>query len=1251
MLLSAVFIYSGFRRLSITEDIFSALPKGKSFQQFNTIIESKNISNQVIFSMHAPLPDDTISPEDLVSTLLDSLNATGKNLLTDIRGIRPDIEKDVYTFLYSGFPHFIDRDSYKAFDDKINDDNVRTAIISAHEKLLNPSGFFIKDFIINDPLGITGDFFKAFNDKSNAAGIIVEDGIVYTKNKNQILVTAKTAYDAHQTEKNIALSKALKSLEQNWNKAHPDFELSHFGTFEIAAENATQVKKDTMLTVVLSLSLILLILIFYYRKIVIPVYFVLPALFSGLFAMGVVGYLRPEISAISLATGAILLGIILDYSFHFFTHLRHTASLDETIKEIAAPLLTGSITTVLALAALIFTSSVVLQDFGLFASITLAVSAVFTLIGLPVILKIFNFRYQEIPDNSFHPGFFKISQKARLLAMGIISLLTIFFFYHSNQVEFDSDLESLSYHPDELKNKETELAGINPAIEKKIYVFAQNAQYDGAAAINYEVFTKLSALKNKGKISSLLSTAQFIVPDSLQIAREKQWHSYWENKHDHVFSIIQKTADSIGFSKQVFLPFENWVNRKQPDHADAQFILQQTGLDNLIETTPTKTTFITTYVVPDKFKDEVNDQIRQIQGVELFDRSQTAALLLEHVRSDFNFILIVTAGIVFITLLLIYGRIELTLLAFLPMLVSWIWILGIAALLDIKFNFVNVVISTFIFGLGDDFSIFVTDGLLNRYKYKKDMLHSYQSAIILSAVTVIIGTGVLFFAKHPAIHSIAAISVIGISCILLISFLFQPVLFNLFVQNRIEKKRSPIPLFQWVMSIFCFTYFIVGCLLFYPVLFLIFITPYPKKSKRKFVNRLISAFAASVIYSGFHVRKKFYERTNLNFDKPSIIIANHSSFLDILLVLMLHPKVIIMVKEWVYKSPLFGFAVRYAGYIYSDSGTAENISKVKSRMNDGYSLAIFPEGTRSTDGSLHRFHKGAFYLAEQLQVDIQPLLIHGASVVSPKNEMLVKEGSLNRKALPRILATDASWGHDARSRAKSISHYFKTQHALFKEEMEDASFLWRRVYYNFIFKGPVIEWYGRIKWKLEAKNYDHYNQLIGNRNNIVDLGCGYGFMSLFLHYKNPQRNILGIDYDNEKIEIAKNVYDKTEKLVFINADITTMQFENPEVIFLNDVLHYLSEENQIQLLQKAAEALQSGGILFIRDGVCESEKHKMTKVTEFLSTRIFSFNKKMNDFHFVSTAFIQDFAERNTLTLEMHEHSKNTSNKLFVLKK
>src|SRR5690606_19127177 len=103
---------------------------------------------------------------------------------------------------------------------------------------------------------------------------------------------------------------------------------------------------------------------------------------------------------------------------------------------------------------------------------------------------------------------------------------------------------------------------------------------------------------------------------------------------------------------------------------------------------------------------------------------------------------------------------------------------------------------------GDDFSIFITDGLIQKHRYNTNQLASYKSAILLSGWTTIIGTGVLIFAKHPAIQSIALVSVVGIGSVMLITLYLQTPIFNFFVTNRIRKKRVPVSFFVFIYSVF-----------------------------------------------------------------------------------------------------------------------------------------------------------------------------------------------------------------------------------------------------------------------------------------------------------------------------------------------------------------------------------------------------------------------------------------------------------------
>ncbi len=1243
----------GISRLRVTESIFATLPKGKTFEEFNHLVENRNIINQIVFSIEVPAEIATEDAASLAADFADSLRHNTKGFIKNIQENRPDVQEDVYNYIYAKFPELIDSDYYKHIRARTIPDSIRTSIALAHNQLMTPGGSFLKQFILNDPLGITGKYLRTLNTNNNANGIIIEDGVMFSKDRKQIIVMAATAYDSGNSAQNVALFNRTEDFKLRWNKKFPQNKFAYFGTFEIAARNAIQVKKDTTNTMVIALAAILSMLFLYYRKFTVPFFMILPGVFGGVFALGIIGFVRPEVSGISLATGAVIFGILLDYAFHFFTHLRHTGSVSIAVKEVSAPLLTGSFTTVMAFSALHFANSVVLQDFGLFASLSLLGAAVFTLTALPVILQSISFDYKKLPADSKLFRFPKISNKFRRVVLILTVALTFVFLYFAKFTSFDSNLDNLSIRNDDLKKREEMLTGLNPKTEKRIYIFATDRQKSRAEQSNYQIYQKLTALREAGKLNGFLSPGSFLVPEPLKKQREIAWKKFWNPaKTDSTFSVLNKTAALNGFNNEAFDRFKKWVDYKNDAVMDRDDLFKEIGLSNLIDSSPAKTTIISTVVATQKQLPHLKSEIRKIPGAEIFDRGELAGELLAQVKDDFNYILIVSASIVFLTLLLVYGRIELTILSFLPMVISWIWILGIAAILGIKFNFVNVVITTFIFGLGDDFSIFVTDGLLSKYRDGKDTLRSYQSAIVLSALTTIVGTGVLIFAEHPAIHSVALISVLGIACILFISFVVQPVLFDFFVQKRILRKKAPVTFMPFLISISSFTYFLSGCLFLHSKLVTILLLPISKARKKAMINSSLSFYAKTVIYSGPHVRKNISGRENIEASKPVIYIANHTSFLDILLAIMLDPKIVLMVKGWVYNSPFFGPIIRYAGYVYTDDGPEENIAKMKTLIADGYSLLVFPEGTRSEDGKIGRFHKGAFHLAEALNLDIQPILIHGASDVLPKNDFLIRPGALNVRVLPRIKLTDEQWGSNLREKTKNISAFFKAEFADYKNEMEDVRYLKHKIFTNYVFKGPVLEWYFKAKWRLEGKNYTHYNELIGARQKILDVGCGYGYLSFFLHYKNEDRIITGVDYDENKVSIAQNSYNKTHNLNFVHADIMHFAPGRQDVIFLNDTLHYLSAEKQRTLLSRCVHVLNPEGILFIRDGITDlKEKHKNTERTEMLSTGLFSFNKKEGEFHFFSSDDIRLFAEKHNLTCTVYEHSKNTSNVLFILRK
>ena len=80
-----------------------------------------------------------------------------------------------------------------------------------------------------------------------------------------------------------------------------------------------------------------------------------------------------------------------------------------------------------------------------------------------------------------------------------------------------------------------------------------------------------------------------------------------------------------------------------------------------------------------------------------------------------------------------------------------------------------------------------------------------------------------------------------------------------------------------------------------------------------------------------------------------------------------------------------------------------------------------------------------------------------------------------------------------------MGRYFREEFDKLKEEIEQPAYFREKLIYNYLYKGPVLEWYMRIKTRLE-KNYQTFHELVPQQGKILDIGCGYGFMSYMLAF-------------------------------------------------------------------------------------------------------------------------------------------------------
>jgi 1-acyl-sn-glycerol-3-phosphate acyltransferase len=151
--------------------------------------------------------------------------------------------------------------------------------------------------------------------------------------------------------------------------------------------------------------------------------------------------------------------------------------------------------------------------------------------------------------------------------------------------------------------------------------------------------------------------------------------------------------------------------------------------------------------------------------------------------------------------------------------------------------------------------------------------------------------------------------------------------------------------------------------------------------------------------AGVSVRLEGFE--NLNPDLAYVFLSNHQSGFDILALLgKLRVQFAWLAKEELFRIPILGNAMRAAGYIPIDRGdrrkAVESLNHAASKVQLGTSVMIFPEGTRSPDGVLQDFKKGAFLLAIKSQQMIVPIAISGSHrVLSKRGSWILEPGVID----------------------------------------------------------------------------------------------------------------------------------------------------------------------------------------------------------------------------------------------------------------
>ena len=192
-----------------------------------------------------------------------------------------------------------------------------------------------------------------------------------------------------------------------------------------------------------------------------------------------------------------------------------------------------------------------------------------------------------------------------------------------------------------------------------------------------------------------------------------------------------------------------------------------------------------------------------------------------------------------------------------------------------------------------------------------------------------------------------------------------------------------------VFSLVFWAFLVGSSLLLFPVGLVLWAMTAPFDRRRRLQHLFTCVWGSLYTWGNPLWRVRVDGRDRIRPDRTYVMVANHQSFLDVLVLYRLFTHFKWVSKAEMFRLPCIGWNMALNDYVRLRRGSPESIAQMMAacerHLANGSSIMIFPEGTRSPDGRLHAFKHGAFTLAQQARVPILPIVMDGTAHALPKH--------------------------------------------------------------------------------------------------------------------------------------------------------------------------------------------------------------------------------------------------------------------------
>ena len=770
----------GLRFVSFDNNIELMLPGSNEVHRSIRFLRESNFSDKVVLSLELASPEHTTRDLLLaVDRLTESLKPP---LVTDVVSGAPgtNVVEEMLAFLeYT--PQLIDEQALSLIEQKISPAGVKESLRRNYRQLLTPASTFMTPFVRSDPLGIKSGVLVSLQKLSSSLGydVTIEEGhFVSRDGKHAMLILETPVVLTDGFGSRRLMSYLRKQLEGLPPFISVDIIAGHLHTIS----NEDVMKKDIRLTLTIASVVFLCLFVIVFRDIKAVMVFLLPVV-SVLVSINLSSLVLKELSYFIIGMGGVIAGIAVDYAIHVYVAVRASGGRADAVKDITKPVVTGALTTISVFAAFFFSSVQGYHQLAFFSILSIVLCLIGALLILPHFLggrshkRFFGMLREQSQGSRPKAKSRKLSaltpDRIRIACWGIAIVTAVIF---SCRVTFNSDISEFDGSEPEIIQAEQKFHLVWGGKDKPAVFVVPGKTLEEALLHNERIYQEAAAQVGEDEFSSF---AAIWPSKQTRHANAMRWQAFWkQGKEAMLKKLLRKHGPEYHFSEDAFSPFfehlyAGTMVQDEPEGLSffkmlkERFVVKKQNGYQALSFFPDEDQSVTALTAISS----------RYPGTFLVSRKTLSRALSRSVSSEIVFLSGIAALFIPAMTCLLLKDIRLAALAMVPVVTGTMVVLGMISLLGLSLNAPSMIAAMVVVGLCIDYGIFMV------YTCRYHLQTGTRMAVSLSALTTLIGAGVLLFAKHPVLFSIGVTLVTGVLSGYVASLIVVPALYRCWLKN------------------------------------------------------------------------------------------------------------------------------------------------------------------------------------------------------------------------------------------------------------------------------------------------------------------------------------------------------------------------------------------------------------------------------------------------------------------------------------